>query len=115
MKIEPPLPDHPFFEPIFTFNACVVDKASGQSANGILSGLSLDGCLFQSPSFFSPGSILRLQFFLNSHCVEVSAVVRDVTPARSLRLEFFALDSADSLQALQQWLTSQSTSLERKT
>ena len=115
MKIEPSLPDHHSFAPIFTFNANVVDKSSGQIAKGIVSGLSLDGCLFQSPNLFSLGSILRLQFALYSRCVEISAIVREVSPARSLRLEFFALDSAESLQALQQWLTSISNSTGPKT
>lgn len=103
MKIEP-FSRTVSVDPIFTFNATVVDKTSGQAAKGIVSGLTLDGCLFQSPVPLSIGTILRLQFLLNGHPVEVSAIVRDISPAGSAQLEFFALDSAESLRCLQNWL-----------
>jgi PilZ domain-containing protein len=115
MKIEPPLSDRTSIEPIFTFNANVADKSTGRSARGIVSGLSLDGCLFQSPHLFSIGTILRLEFILSGHRVEVSAIVRQASPANSLSLEFFALDSAESLQTLQAWLAKNCIPLPSKT
>ncbi len=107
MKTEP-FSQSPSVDPIFTFNATVLDKSSGQAGKGIVSGLTLDGCLFQSPLPFPIGTILRLQFLLTGHPVEVSAIVRHASPVGSMQLEFFALDSAESLRCLQNWLTSNS-------
>lgn len=107
MKIEPSS-SHLSVKPIFTFNATLVDKSSRQSAKGIVSGLTLDGCLFQCAVLFSVGTILRLEFMLSGHRVEVSVVVRQISPAKSLQLEFFALDSAESMHRLQTWLAANS-------
>jgi len=95
-------------QPFLAFKAAACDKRAGQRVEGIVSGLTLDGCLFQSPYLFALGTILRLEFSLSGRRIEISGVVRDSNPARSLRLEFFALDSRESLQYLQHWLAAKS-------
>jgi len=108
MKTESPQSGDLPREPFFTFDAKAADNITGQLAQGIVSGLNLDGCLFQSPHLFSIGTILLLKFLLSGRPIEISAIVRRASPDRSLQLEFFAFDSAQSLQYLQDWLAANS-------